>query len=198
MHSAPLQICLTGGVATGKSRVAGWFMARGWKVICTDQIVHELYEPGTPLVHAIAHEFGPEVLTHEGRVNRVELGKRVFTDESARNRLNALVHPKVREEWRKQAAEGKVQGQKVMVVIPLAYETQVQEEFSQVWVVACSDAEQKKRMEQRGFQGEESSQRVASQWPLQKKIDLADVVIWNNADWELTEQQLEQIAHRFH
>lgn len=185
--------CLTGGFATGKSRVATWFAARGWVVVCCDQIVHQLYESGQSLSQEIAREFGSDVLTTDGKVNRTRLGEIVFHDQAALQQLHTLVHPRVREIWKHQAIEAVRKGNKTLVVIPLAYETGVVQEFQQVWVVACSKEIQENRLYQRGLDKDQVTCRIAAQWPLQKKIDLADRVIWNNGLWSLTEEQLERI-----
>jgi dephospho-CoA kinase len=187
-------ICLTGGIATGKSRVSDWLTEQGWTTICSDEIVHQLYEPNQTLPQEIAKEFGPEVVTAEGRVNREVLGKMVFGNEPARERLNRIVHPKVRAEWRKRSDESLKKRQKTMVVIPLAFETEATTEFNSVWVVACSSSEQKRRLHERGLTDSEIQNRLSSQWPIQKKIDLADCVIWNNDAWALTVEQLEMIT----
>jgi dephospho-CoA kinase len=162
-------------------------------VICTDQIVHELYRPGQPLPNEIARILGDRMLTSDGGVNRAALAKTVFSDATALQRLNALVHPVVREAWNKRAALSLEKALRTMVVIPLAYETQATGEFQQTWVVACSHSEQRNRLRQRGMDDAQIEQRFAAQWPLQKKLDLADVVVWNNGPWHLTEQQLEQV-----
>ena len=185
-------IGLTGGLASGKSRVGQWFADHGWVVICSDQIVHDLYEPGQPMPAELAREFGPEILTSEGRVDRQHLGEIVFQDESRLKRLNALVHQHVRVRWKQQATESVRQGQPTLVVIPLLYETGAESEFQQVWVVACSATEQIKRLHDRGFDETQITCRLAAQWLLQKKMDLAHVVIWNEGDWALTEEQLQE------
>ncbi|MDD2706688.1 MAG: dephospho-CoA kinase [Verrucomicrobiae bacterium] len=183
-------IGLTGGMATGKSKVGDWFAQRGWAVICSDRIVHELYEPGQPLPARIAECFGAGVLTTEGRVDRRRLGEKVFGDEEGLKRLNAMVHPEVQKVWRLRSREALGRGQSVMVVIPLLYEAGVEKEFEQVWVAACSAAEQKRRLLARGLDEKMISTRLAAQWGLQKKIDLASRVVWNDAGWDLTEKQL--------
>jgi len=186
-------LCLTGGPATGKSRVANWLQARRWRVVCSDEIVHQFYEPGQAMASRIGREFGSEMLTAGGRVNRLKLGELVFRDTTARERLNALVHPAVRGEWRRRMKKSLAGGRRVVVVIPLAYETGVVSEFGQTWVVACSKAEQMARLRGRGFGPEQIETRLASQWPLQKKMDLADVVLWNDGAWKLTTGQLRSL-----
>lgn len=186
-------ICLTGGVATGKTRVSQWFGSRGWSVLCTDEIVHELYQPENPLPSELADAFGEEILARNGGVDRSILAKIVFNDPAALARLNALVHPRVQEIW--QARLDAASGSKAhfMCVIPLAYEAGVTNGFQQVWVVACSTPEQKRRMVARGIAESQLDRRLAAQWPQQKKMDLADRVIWNDGPWAVTEQQLEKM-----
>jgi dephospho-CoA kinase len=189
--SEKFSICLTGGIATGKSRVGDWLSKNGWKVICTDEIVHQLYQPGQPLVKEIIREFGVGVESSSGGINRKALGEIVFRETSARNRLNALVHPCVRREWKRLARISIEAKNPTMVVIPLAYETGVDKEFSEVWVVACTEARQMERLQSRGLDEASARRRISAQWPLQKKIDLADRVLWNQNSWELTEEQLQ-------
>lgn len=186
----PILLCLTGGIGTGKSKVSEFLKERGWKTICTDEVVHQLYQPHQPIPSLLAQEFGPSVLNQDGSVNRSLLGKIVFENEAARQRLNQIVHPEVRKTWKAQSAEFIQQGKPTVVVIPLAYETNVIKEFNAVWVVACTPDIQRDRLRKRGLSDKDIDQRIQSQWPLQKKIDLADAVIWNNADWPLTEQQI--------
>jgi dephospho-CoA kinase len=188
-------ICLTGGVATGKTRVGDWFESHGWTVVCTDKIVHELYEPGQKLPPLIEKEFGPKVLTQKGRVDRKILADIVFNDAKALLRLNEIVHPSVRDEWKKQAEISRSKGKSAMVMIPLAYETNVTAQFDQTWVVACNMSEQKKRLAERGISFTQVEQRIAAQMALQKKIDLADIVIWNNDSWNITESQLSHLIN---
>lgn len=190
-QSTATLICLTGGMATGKSQVAEWFETKSWVVICTDKIAHRLYEPDQDLPRQIAREFGNDVVSAEGRVDRQKLGEIVFCDPLALKRLNALVHPKVRSEWKSRAAETVRSGRRTLVIIPLAYETDAVQEFQQTWVVACSRDEQIARLRQRGLNPVQIEKRLSSQWPLQKKIDRADLVIWNNGSWSLTEEQLK-------
>jgi dephospho-CoA kinase len=185
--------CLTGGIATGKSKVAAWLKDHGWTVICTDEIVHRLYGPGQSIPTELAREFGKSILTPEGGVDRKELSKVVFQNETLLRRLNEVVHPKVRTEWMKQLAEARAADQKAVVVIPLAYETQSVREFPKTWVVACSGSEQRRRLQERGFNEIQMHARLSAQLPLQKKIDLADCVIWNDGPCPITEEQLEGV-----
>lgn len=183
------RVCLTGGIATGKSRVGQWFFEQGWEVICADEIVHELYRSGQAVAASVGREFGPGVLAGDGSVNRSRLGEIVFSDPAKLRRLNALVHSVVHEAWSLRAECVTAEGRPAMVVIPLAYEVGIQGEFDHVWVVACSARSQEKRLAARGLDCGAVAKRVAAQLPLQSKVDCADGVIWNDGPWELTEAQ---------
>ncbi len=182
-------ICLTGGIASGKSRVTTWLQSHGWPTVCTDAIVHRLYAPGQELPKVLAGEFGAAILSAEGRVDRQRLGELVFGHPDRLARLNALVHPQVRDAWQREI-RALPTTTPVVVTIPLAFETGAPSEFGQTWVVACSVQEQKRRLTERGLTPRQIEDRLAAQWPLQRKMDLADRVIWNEGAWELTEQQL--------
>lgn len=186
-------VCLTGGIASGKSRIARWFMERGWTVICSDEIVHELYRAGQPVAAAVQKEFGEAVLAADGSVDRARLGRIVFDDETKRQRLNALVHPAVREVWRARAQRAAADGHAVMSVIPLAYEAGVASEFDQVWVAACTPRTQETRLMGRGLDRAAAAKRLRAQIPLQEKVDRADRVIWNDGPWERAVEQCARL-----
>lgn len=187
------RVCLTGGIASGKSRVSQWFSDRGWTVVCTDEIVHELYRPGQAVAASVAREFGPGVVAKDGSVDRGRLGEIVFADPAKLGRLNELVHPAVREAWRARADRASAEGRATMVVIPLAYEADVAGEFDEVWVVACSSRSQEERLAARGLGRGAIARRVAAQLPLQAKVDRADRVVWNDGPWDAAVEQLERL-----
>ena len=86
-------IGLTGGIASGKSTVARRLVEHGAVHIDADELARRVVEPGKPALAAIVDEFGPEVLEHDGTLDRQKLGEVVFHDDAARERLNAIVHP---------------------------------------------------------------------------------------------------------
>src|SRR5690606_32803910 len=94
---AMLKIGLTGGVASGKSAVADMFQALGAPLIDTDVLAREVVEPGEPGLTAIRDAFGPDVLTEDGRLDRRKLRSIVFSDDEKRRRLEAILHPLIRE-----------------------------------------------------------------------------------------------------
>lgn len=99
MSGRPLLVGLTGGLASGKSTVAGWLREAGFRVIDADSLVAELYRPGGPGVQAVRDLFGGEVLTAEGGVDHAKVGARVFSDPETRKALERAVHPLVRQRF---------------------------------------------------------------------------------------------------
>src|SRR5438270_8337538 len=113
---------LTGGVGSGKSTVAGILRELGAAVIDADEATHAVYEPGTAGFEAVVREFG-ESIVRDGRIDRERLGRLVFNDEESRRRLNAIVHPLVREWMAARTAEAIEGGAQVVVQeVPLLYE----------------------------------------------------------------------------
>jgi len=129
-----MKLCgLTGGVGMGKSTAAGFFLALGTRVVDTDKLARELAEPGQPALEEIQREFGPGVLDPDGRLKRAELARVVFADPAARKKLEAILHPRIRERWRGQVAQWRAQDCPVaIVVIPLLFETGAEAEFDRI------------------------------------------------------------------
>ncbi len=176
-------IALTGGVACGKSEVANFLVADGIPVLDADRVAHELLTPGHAVFEAVVQAFGPSYLNDEGLVDRRRFGKLVFADAAVRERLNQLMHPAVYAciwEWLEQQ---RVAGQFAAVaMIPLLYETRMEDRFDRVLAVAADPERAIGRMMTRGWSAEEAKARMAAQWPLEEKIRRADETIWNNED----------------
>lgn len=191
---------LTGGIATGKSTVAKMLEAAGACVVDTDGIAHALMQPGTEVYQAIVNEFGHEILQPDGHINRRILGDKVFSDASARLRLNALVHPAVKAELQRIEAELRLRESLenrqylVVFVIPLLYEANMAHFVDKTIVVYCPEDIQKQRlMARNGFTAEEAEARIRAQLPIEIKAEKADVVIDNSRDLENTREQLNWI-----
>jgi dephospho-CoA kinase len=186
---------ITGGVGMGKSTAGQLLRQRGVEVADTDQIAHQLTEPGQPALREIAQRFGPRVLSPDGRLDRAELARVVFTDAGARADLEAILHPRIRVIWEAEAekwrAEGRSHG---AVLIPLLFETSAAARFDAVVCVACSEASQWQRLRQRGWTEGQIRQRLAAQWPVEKKIALSDFVVWTDTTLEAHAAQLERVV----
>jgi dephospho-CoA kinase len=178
----------------GKSTSGALLEKRGIAVVDTDQIARRLVEPGQPALAEIAGAFGPSLISPNGGLNRKELARRVFGDAAERARLEAILHPKIREVWgaevEKWRASRCAQG---AVIIPLLFETKAESLFDAVICVACCPASQFERLRERGWDHAEIKRRLAAQWPVEEKITRADFVIWTDTTQEAHAAQLERV-----
>ena len=184
-------IGLTGGIGMGKSTVAAMTAARGIDVIDTDDLARRVVEPGQPALQEIQELFGAGVVGADGALLRTELARRVFGSEVSRRQLEAILHPRIRGLWQDQIALWRRDGRPAgVVVIPLLFETRAEKNFDTVLCVACSQALQEARLLKRGMTVEQIRQRTAAQWPIEKKMERADHVIWNESDPSTADEQV--------
>ena len=175
-----LTIGLTGGIASGKSTVSRRLRELGATVIDADAIARSLQEPGQPGLQRIAGEFGPSVLTPDGRLDRAALGTLVFADPDARQRLNAIMHPLVREEAERLAAAA---GEESVVVedIPLLVETGQHGRFDLVLTVQAPSEQRVRRMvEDRGMPEADARARIAAQATDEQRAAVSSGVLVND------------------
>jgi dephospho-CoA kinase len=186
---------LTGGIASGKSTVAARFRARGVSVIDADELARLAVVPGTPGYDQIVMHFGGEILSKDGTIDRKRLGALVFADESNRAALNKIVHPQI-------AALGIVHRQALAdrgevlacYEAALLIENNLQDAFRPLVVVALPTALQIERICQRnGIHQLEAEARVAAQYPLERKMAVADYVIDNSQPWELVTVRVDAV-----
>ena len=179
-----LNVGLTGGIASGKSAVSQRMAGHGAVIIDADQLARQAVAPGSEALAEIVEGFGEDMLTAEGRLDRAALGERVFGDESARERLNSIVHPRVRAEAARQR-EYVADGSVVVEDIPLLIETGQQDRFDVVVVVQAPHEERVRRMvEDRGMSREEAESRVRAQASDKERAAAADVVLDNSGSLE--------------
>jgi dephospho-CoA kinase len=163
-------------------------------VIDTDQIASEIVEPGQPALAAIASAFGRDLIDADGKLRRTALAELVFSSPPNRLELESILHPLIRDRWMTQAQIWRNEGQGMgVVVIPLLFETQARSHFDTVLCTACSSATQLERLRARGWPELQIQQRLAAQWPLEKKIAASNFVIWTEGVLELHRLQLERI-----
>ena len=185
---------LTGGVGMGKSAAAKLIEEMGVPVVDSDVLAREVVAPGEWALAEIAEQFGAEFLAGDGRLDREKMAAEVFGNETAMEKLEAIIHPRVRERWKKGIAEWRVQETPVgVVVIPLLFEVGVGDEFDEVLCVACSANTQRERLRQRGWDEEQIAGRIAAQMGIAEKIELADHVLWNEGRIELLRDQITRI-----
>lgn len=189
-----LLLGLTGGVGMGKSTCADLLKQRTVPVIDTDELARELVQPGQPLLAEIQRAFGPEIVDPAGGLRRDLLARKVFADPAARQRLESILHPPIRQRWLAQAQSWRAQNLRLgVVVIPLLFETRAEAELDRVVCVACSSSTQRSRLRARGWSDEQAQQRIRAQWPVEKKIAAANHVIWSEGSIEIHAAQLNRI-----
>jgi dephospho-CoA kinase len=185
---------LTGGVGSGKSTVAAMLHELGAVVVDADEAAHAVYEPGTHGFAAVVREFGDEYVS-DGRIDRKRLGELVFADAGARRRLNAIVHPLVRDWMAARTAEAAEAGASVVVqVVPLLFENGLERLFSTIVLVYVPEALQVDRLVKgRGMTPERARQMIAAQMPIEEKRRLAHHVIDNGGTIEATRARVDQL-----
>lgn len=190
-------IGLTGGAGSGKSTVAEMFRQLGAAVVDADEATHAVYAPGTPGFEAVVREFGEEFVRN-GVIDRKKLGEVVFNEPAQRRRLNAIVHPLVRQ-WMAERTAVAVEGGAEVVVqdVPLLFENGLQGLFSETVLVYALPAIQVRRLiEERGLSAARAGAMLAAQMPIDEKRPLADFVIDNNGSLDETRRQVEEVWAR--
>lgn len=190
----PLRIGLTGGIASGKSTVAGMFADLGVPVIDTDVIAREVVSPGQPALAEIREAFGAGVIAADGTLDRAAMRSMVFGDAGARRKLEAILHPKIGKATRAQAeAAG---GAYQVIVVPLLVESSLRGFVDRVLVVDCDERTQVARLLERDAESEEQARRIlAAQSTRDERLAIADDVISNEGNLDETRDQVEAL-HR--
>ncbi len=179
----PWVLGLTGGVGCGKSSAAEVLAADGVPVFDADQAAHEALAPGQDGLREVEAAFGPGYV-RDGVLDRKAMAERVFGDDAARERLNAIVHPRVFAAMQAWLA-GQVQVRPaVVVMVPLLFEKGAERWCDATLVIAANEAIVLERLAGRGWSHAQARARMQAQWPLERKMALADMVVWNNGTKE--------------
>lgn len=196
MNDKPVIIAVTGGIGSGKNTVGDYFARLGAAVIDSDEVVHTLYENDQHLRRDIMTVFGPSIIDAHGKIDRKKLASAVFGDEKNRDRLNRIVHPKVRQEIHNRI-ESLSQTDKpacIVVLVPLLIEANMVEDFDKVVLVTADEQIRLLRVKQRsGLSEKEIKARMHAQMPDEEKKRYADYIIDNNETLEHTNNQIEHI-----
>lgn len=198
-----LRVGLTGNVGAGKSTLVTLFAGWGATVIDTDVLAREVVAPGTPALAEIRERWGEAVMAEDGGLDRAALRSRVFADEAERRRLEDILHPAIRARFRELLSEAELRGDRIVIgVVPLLYETGMEDEFD---VVLLVDAPLSQRIDRlvakRGLSEGEARKVAASQMPAEEKRSRADLILDNDSDiptlerraWELW-KELEKMS----
>jgi len=189
-------IGITGGVATGKSSFTRVFLEH-WpaEFFDADACVHELLAQDRELLDEIRQEFGTGVISADGAFDRAAMREIAFADATARGRLEALIHPRVRSIWLPKAQAARAGKGRFVADIPLLFETGGEGECDQVVVVACSPSVQRSRMQlNRGLAPGLIERIIGSQLDLAAKMSRANYVVWNDGSPAALEEQARLCA----
>ncbi len=184
-NTAPLRIGLTGGIASGKTVVADMFAELGAPVIDTDVIARQVVEPGQPALDEIRARFGEQAVDAAGNLDRAAMRKTVFSDADARTDLEAILHPRIGAETRRQA--GAAGGPYQVIVVPLLLESALRDFVDRVLVVDCDEDTQIQRLLARDAETVEQARRIlTAQADRDERLAIADDVIDNSGSLEST------------
>lgn len=189
-------IALTGGIASGKSTIAARLAEHGAVIVDADRIVRDVQQPGSPVLDAIASAFGEDVIAADGSLDRAALGARVFGDDAALQRLNAIVHPAVRAESQRRFDAALAADPTAVIVydVPLLVEARVDDPWDLI-VVADAPAELRlqRLVQLRGMTEEDARRRIGAQVSDDARRAIADVVIDTAGTAERTLEQVDAL-----
>lgn len=191
-----LRVGLTGGIATGKSHVAARLETRGLRVVGLDRVAHALMAPGGAAYADVVEAFGRGILAADASIDRKALGAIVFADAAALARLNALVHPRVRdEEARLAAGLSGAEGAVLVVEAALLVESGMHLRFDRLVVAECGPEEQQRRLMARDRIDAGAAQaRLRAQMPVAEKGRFAHRLIDTSGAPGDTDERADQLA----
>ena len=191
-------IGLTGGIGSGKSTVAAILRRFGAAIINADDLSREVVQPGQEAWQEIVDAFGAHILHENKTLDRKKLRTIVFDNREARQKLEAIVHPRVRSLAEQRVRELAAAGSSIIVYeVPLLFENQIHLWLRPVILVACDMATQKNRLQKRDrLTDTEAQQHLEAQMSLEDKRKLADYVIDNNGSLEELERQVHAVLQK--
>ena len=169
-------------------------MAQAGIPVCeTDEIGHRVLEQDESVRSGVIREFGTGVIGPDGRIDRTVLGRMVFDDPGKREALNALTHPTIMQKVSEWLEVKSAVSESATVIIPLLYEIGAEKDWDKVLCVAAPEADQLRRLAERGLSPDEARARIAAQMSLALKMERADFVIYNCGSKALLEEQTKQV-----
>ena len=188
------KVALTGGIATGKSYVAGRLREAGVPIVDADLLAREVVLPGTPALAAIRKRFGPDAVRRDGTMDRIRVAQIIFKDKRARLDLEAIIHPAVIKAINDFFNTLPKRTPFAVADIPLVFETGRDKDFDAIIVVACPREMQLQRlMERNKLSKEDAEKRLAAQLPIDQKVKKATYVIKNDGTFDETNAQVDAL-----
>jgi dephospho-CoA kinase len=191
-----LRYGLTGGIASGKSTVAGILCELGFPVIEADRLAHQVMELGQPAYNQVVSVFGDAILDSDKRVNRSSLAAIVFNDHEKLTQLNGIIHPEVEQELLRQFTELELSARypAAFVEAALIFEAGLHKKLDGVLVAWCLPEQQLARLMERGLSEIDAGKRIAAQMPVAAKLALATERIDCSGSLEETRRQVGAFA----
>ena len=187
-----LTLGLTGGIGSGKSAASQWFETQGINVVDADIVAREIVEKGQPALAQIQSAFGDWVLLESGELNRKALREHIFQHPSARQQLEEITHPAIRQSIIEQLAQAS--SPYVILVSPLLFETNQHLLTQRTLLIDASIELQIQRASQRDGQSVEQIENIIqAQMPRDRKLDLADDIAVNDGHLEHLYTQLQKL-----
>ena len=185
------RVGLTGGLAAGKSTVGALLRRAGMQVVDADRLVEDLYRPGATGSAIVRRLFGADFLEPDGTVDRPRLAARIFADAGARRRLEAEIHPLVREVF--EAMAGDAPGI-IVLEASLLVEAGWTDGFDMIVTVEANPSARRQRATDRGLDPEAAASRIAAQSGEESRCAAADVVLHNDGTLAELEHQVEALV----
>jgi dephospho-CoA kinase len=196
MPGHSLRVALTGGVASGKSTVAGLFAALGVPLIDTDQVARDLVAPGSALLASVVSLFGRQILLPDGALDRRALREIVFEDPQSRTELEALLHPAIAVETDQRAR--RLRDPYLLVAIPLLAERGGRARFGRVLLVDCEESLQLRRLQLRDTVTAQAARAIIdAQAPRAARRAIADDILMNEGDIAALAPQVEALHFKY-
>jgi dephospho-CoA kinase len=197
MKNSPKVVAITGGIGSGKSIVASFFESWGAAVVDADQLARKVVEPGSKTLAEVQSAFPDEhLILADGSLNRSKLASIIFSNDECRHRLEAIIHPRIRELWRDRLAELRKSGAPLIVyVVPLYFESsqKIAEIDKVILVSAPDDLKISRIMARDGFSQDSAELRLRAQLPDSEKIQRSDYVIYNCSSVDAVREKAHQV-----
>ncbi|MBA3833276.1 MAG: dephospho-CoA kinase [Chthoniobacterales bacterium] len=192
-------IGITGGISTGKSTFSQLLRERtGAALFDADRAARLLVDEDAEVREMVRAQFGAEIFSAAGDLNRAALRAIVFAEPEKKRALEQILHPRIRLQWATAANQSHQTGALFLADIPLLYETNGENLCDAIVVVACAQAIQQDRLMRRArLSPAQAMAMIASQMPLSQKISRADHVVWNNGPVAVLEAQADTLSRRW-
>lgn len=196
MPNAPYIVGLTGGIASGKSKMAERFANMGAYVIDCDKVAHQIYEPGQDCYKRVVEYFGKEILDNNEYIDRSKLGPIVFANPTQLEKLNEIVWPELMQEVKRRIKALTAQENPPQVIIleaAVLLKAGWHHEVHEIWSMIVPPEEAVKRVvERNGIPEEEAKRRIASQLSNNEIVAKSHVIFSSLWDYDFTSKQAEK------